>query len=157
MKSLLDTVEPKTPKKRNNALEELKLILQRERCNGTVMLSLEDLCELESFVYEYELDMAKKGWSSIETAPRDGTLLIITSGKGVYRCLGCGYWRGEIRYVEESMRPDEPEGFYWASDNRKSGLISRIINEKSDRTGVYWKPMEEFPESELRRMAEGEE
>ena len=81
-------------------------------------------------------------WQPIETAPKDGTRIIVggkaPSGLSVHDVVGQAFWREEIRYAEDSPRCDEPAGFYWASDNRRSGKCQWYV--------TAWMPMPDPPE-----------
>lgn len=81
-------------------------------------------------------------WRPVETAPKDGTRIIVggksPNGNAAYDAVGQAYWRREVKYAEDSPRCDEPEGFYWASDNTRNGQCPFYI--------THWMPLPAAPE-----------
>lgn len=80
-------------------------------------------------------------WQPIETAPMDGTRIIVggksPDGNSAFDVVGQAYWRKEIKYAKDSPRCDEPAGFYWASDNTRNGKCSWYV--------THWMPLPPVP------------
>lgn len=89
-----------------------------------------------------EKDCAKMEWQPIETAPKDGTRIIVggksPDGCAAYDCVGQAFWREEVKYADWIKRCDEPAGFYWASDNRRNGACQWYV--------THWMPLPELPD-----------
>ena len=89
---------------------------------------IEALCRAIEAAVRAELAVQEPAaWQPIETAPRDGTSIIVYTGSTV----GQARWWRETRYCEGSVRPTEPAGFYWAEDGHKSGLCR----------ATHWRPI----------------
>lgn len=96
--------------------------------------------ELERFAALIQANTVPQ-WQPIETAPKDGTRILVggksPNGNSAYDSVGQAYWRKEIKYAEDSPRCDEPEGFYWASDNKRNGQCCWFIS--------HWQPLPSAP------------
>ena len=101
--------------------------------------------ETEGMGAASELSAGLGAWMPIETAPKDGTRILVggksPNGNRGYDAVGQAYWRREIKYAEDSPRCDEPEGFYWASDNTRSGQCAWYV--------THWMPLPEAPNAKV--------
>lgn len=76
-------------------------------------------------------------WMPIETAPRDGTVIIVWDGyTGFGSTVGAAYWSKEVLYREDLCILDEPAGWRWSSDNSKNGMAR----------ATHWMPLPPAPE-----------
>ena len=64
-------------------------------------------------------------WQPIETAPKDGTRLILLRGKGVV----CGYWNDD-KYIQKSQP-------YWSHDQER---IWGVRDAKTNQP-THWMPL----------------
>ena len=82
------------------------------------------------------IQLKKDDWLPIETAPRDGTAIILWNGlTGFSSTVGVGYWTNAIKYREDLCRADEPASFRWSSDGNKNGMT----------LATHWMPMPQAP------------